>query len=256
MGVSSFYENTGFVPQVDIAKTPVLHAISGQQFIIDKVIVRNASGGAINVGWGYVLGNSMWKAGQWDDSETASYIDDTTDAQDGGTGDFASFTVGTNNDGFVVQATQQFNIVYLDVSTANNNGTIEYTYWNGSSWAALTLRSTPTLTSTGDKYIVFDSPHDWTALTATSTPVATDGLSVNMYAIRVRATTAPSVTAMLVSSMKVITLVDTFDQLEDNGQFISAFDGEHPLPGDCSVIGYFATADAENALNVTYRRLK
>lgn len=236
-------------------KTAVVPAVSGKQLVYIGATLNNRSGGAIIAGIGFKLDNSRWKAGLWDDSEAASYIDDTTDAQDAGTNDFA-LTTTTNNDGFVIQALDKFGIVGVTVGTAGAGGSpaFEYTYWNGA-WTALTLIETPTWTSTGEKTLAFAPPADWTALAAADTPVATDGLTAGYYAIRVRATTAPSGTAALADIAWVARLYDYKEDVSDNA-VLNAIpedaDRGIVLQGGESIIPYFGTAHANNSVTVRY----
>ncbi len=83
---------------------------------VQSVDVGNSSGAAMAVGWGVVHTTAMWSAGQWDDSEPASYTDDTTDAQDAGASDFA-LTSTTNDDGFVLQSDAPIQIMEIVVGS-------------------------------------------------------------------------------------------------------------------------------------------
>lgn len=236
------------------AKTDAIPSQSGKQLIFMGATVQNRAGASNFVGIGFKVDNSRWKAGQWDDSETASYIEDTTDAQDVGANDFA-LTTTTNNDGFVIQSLDKFGIVALQVGTAQAGSPVyEYTYWNGSSWTALTTIEVPTSYTVAEHTIAFFAPTDWAALAAADAPVATDGLTAGYYAIRLRATTAPS-TAPLATQIWVAKVYDFKEDVSDNG--LINFTPEDPINGIAlhggeSIIPYYKTAHADNVVTVRY----
>jgi hypothetical protein len=137
-----------------------------------------------------------WYAGQWDnDGATSYFVDDTVDAQDAGADDFQLGNT-TANDGFYVSSDFTFNkVVFTDAHQAGGAPVAEYMYWNGTTWAAFTLVTTPDWTAaTGDKTLEFDIPLDsdgvmlWQSYAVTDT---SDGVEYK-YIIRVRFTTAAS----------------------------------------------------------------
>lgn len=221
---------------------------------IKSIEVGNSSGANASVGFGHFLPNAMWKAGFWDDSETLSYIDDTTDAQDAGTGDFAISTAGTNNDGYVIQALDKFNVVNLVISTAQNGaGTAEYNYWNGSAWTSLPTISVPTVTSTGTVSLVFLTPIDWAPLISADAPVATDGLTAGYYAIRVRYTTAPVTTAGLLTGISIVKLKDYVENVADGtSAYLELTDLK--IPYRAGIVPFCSTANAANWCSIEYRQ--
>lgn len=193
----------------------------------------------------------MWKAGQIDDSATPDYIDDTTDAQDAGTNDFA-LTTTTNNDGFLVQCLKPFSLVGITVGTAAAGGSpaYSYTYWNGA-WTALTLLDTPSFAGTGDTYLTFQEPLDW--ITNSGTAVSTVGGTAGYYSIKVLATTAPSSTAALATVMWVVSLYDWKEGVTDNAVLnIPPADAEQGIEvvGGSSIVPYFGTAAAGNSVSL------
>ena len=258
MSYDKNFTSTGPVAFATISNTAVLNAggtgtDSREYLHLQRVEVGNSSGAAASCGFGYRLPDAMWKAGFWDDSETASYVEDTTDAQDAGTSDFAISTAATNNDGYVIQSKVPFNIVNLVIGTAQNGaGTVEYNYWNGA-WTTLPTIATPTVTSTGTVSLVFMKPVDWTALAAADAPVATDGLSTGYYAIRVRYTTAPATTAGLLTTLNLIDLVDFVESVSDGTSAIKEF-GDFRIPYRASLVPYCSVANAANWVSVEYRQ--
>lgn len=222
-----------------------------ESLFLKEVQVGNGNATEASVAFGYKLTSDKWKAGQWDDSETASYIDDTTHAQDSTTNNFALFTT-TNNDGFVIQAAEKFGIVGLTIATTQGGSpTYEYTYWNGSSWATLTTVENPSYASAADTYLVFNEPVDWAALASSDTPVATDGLTAGYYAIRARATTAPS-TAPIATIAWVIRLLDYIKVLPAGYAAVRTSAEGIKVPPGHSVIPYCSTASSANWIILEY----
>lgn len=254
----SFYRRPNEAPNISYpekCKTPVVAAQSGKQIALIGATINNRSGSTLNLGLGFLTDSTRWKAGQWDASENPEIIDDTTDAQDAGSDDFALFTT-TNNDGFIVQSLDKFGFVGVQVTTAASGGSpvYEYTYWNGSSYAALTLFDTPSWTSTGEKTIAFTTPIDWAAVESGS-QAALDGADVGKYLIRVRATTASSTAGGLASLIWVARLHDFKASVAtDSVLNVSIEDADQGivLKGGEGVVPYFSTAHANNSVSVRY----
>jgi hypothetical protein len=256
------YEKTGPIKFAAICKTPVLapptrptgsNAAVNDRLYLGTVEVGNSAGAAASCGFGYELPDAMWKAGQWDDSETASYVDDTTDAQSTTANDFPISTT-TVNDGFVVQALCPFNSIGITISVAitANGSAPEYTYWNGA-WTALTILNTPDFANTGDTYINFLRPVDWTPLAAADAPVATDGLSTGYYAVRVRMITAAPSAACRATELWASRLLDYVESVDDGKSIVFNAQGEIIIPYRASLIAYCSTANAANWINIEYR---
>lgn len=252
MGNNS-YENLPSTSYAQKGKDAVLSPRNNGQLALGEITIENASGGAVDVGIGYKVADGRWKAGQYVDA-TTTYTDDTTDAQDSDTNDFALTTL-TNNDGFIVQSFEKFNLLGLTKTTAGNGAsTLEYNYWNGSAWVALTTKETlGDLTGTGDVFLAFLAPHDW----AKSSASAATGIDTNMYALRVRATTAPVTTAALASLLWIGVLPFFKESLANNTQF--SVDREtDPIifPGGAGLLPYFGgTANANNMVSARYRTI-
>lgn len=148
-------------------------------------------------------GADEWYAGQWDDSETPTFVDDTTDAQDAGANDFAIATA-TNNDGFYVAGVNPFTKVILYGATdLGSSADAEITYYAGSgTWTALTVTTEPAWNSAeADKTLEFtlplasDGTLAWEKYGDVSTqvdPTGVPGGALNRYILRVRFTTADS----------------------------------------------------------------
>lgn len=205
--------------------------------------IGNSSGSNIAAGFGYIVPNSMYKVGFYTASGS-SISDDTTDAQSSTASDVPLFTVSTNDNGHVISASVRFNIVqYVIPTTANNNGTIAYTYWNGSAWTSFTPITAATLSSTGTTYAIFNNFADWTPFTSSSVTGGTAG----HYAIKVAATSAPSSSAALASTVKIVSLLDFLEVLQDGQSMIRDY-GEQGilLPGSAVATAYCSGANAQN----------
>lgn len=166
--------------------------------------VLNRAGGNANLGIGVRLARQIWKAGLWTHG-TTTYTDDTAAFQNTTTAD-AELENTTNGNGFLVQSYRPFNALSLNVSTASSGGTparvIEYSTAGGT-WTAIT-----TITSfaasganygTGENLIWWSVPTDWVVMDA----LHGTGITVGMYGVRIRATTAPTTTPAVAASMSI-----------------------------------------------------
>lgn len=253
---AKLYSRTGPIKFGNVAKDQVLSQPTSplkERLVIGSVEVGNSSGSDAPCGFGLEQQDAMWLAGQWDDSASASYTDDTTDAQDSGADDFALFTL-TNDDGFVVQSDREFNIVGITVSTAEAGSPVyAYKYWNGSAWTALTTLAAPDYSGAGDTYLTFLKPHDWAALESSDTPVATDGLTAGKYAILAQATTAPT-TAPLATELWAVELIDYVEAVGDGKSITLLANGEIKMPHSGPIVPYCGTADDDNWINIEFRK--
>ena len=129
--------------------------------------------------------STYWAVGQWTEA-TQTFTDDTTDAQDAGTGDVPLATT-TDNDGHLLGAYGLFERVVYVISTAGSGGTYEYTYWDGAEWRTLTTLTTPNFAATGTQTLSFVPPDDWRqgVPTGVTFPADFDG---NLFWVRVRVT--------------------------------------------------------------------
>lgn len=241
--------HTGIIAYNEKCKTPIATPQSGERFSVNFGLALNASGGSIAMSLGERQGNALWKAGQWDDSATPQYIDDTVDAQDAGTDDFALSTL-TINDGFVVQSIDPFNLIGLQISTAAVGGTDEINYWNGTAYTTLpSTIETFTFTATGQTFLVFPIPLDW-AVRGTNT----EGLDVDRYPLRVRFTTAPS-TAPLATEIWAVRFFAPIQSAILNNTTIQVSPNQgsvHLLSGG-SLVPYFSSLSADNQAQFRYQ---
>ena len=182
-------------------KIPIVHSPGSDHIsLLDYLCLKNASGGAINVGLGFDVHNDKWVAGQLV-AATPAFTDDTPDAQDAGADDFALTTL-VNDDGWSMKCSsfaEAFNVIAIDVGVAAAGGApaYAYAYHNASGWQALTLVDTPDFSGTGVEYLSFMAPADLVLATP-----AGDGYTEGLW-IRMIATTAPSGTAAKATTLDV-----------------------------------------------------
>lgn len=188
--------------------------------------LQNRSGGAAVLGFGYRLPNRLWIAGQWDDTGGATqYVDDTTDAQDTDTDDFALETT-TQNDGFVVASRVPFNCISINCSTASNLAAsnpvraLRYSNSAGTGWTNITtadlLAADGVATggaefATGEQVIMFTAPFNWGR--TSSLGDIPDGY----YAINCRSTTQVDTTAGLARCIELWNIPYVKEAVADNG---------------------------------------
>jgi hypothetical protein len=125
--------------------------------------------GATIFGWAHqasiqqlVIGNP-WTQVWWYNGST--YSDETTDANDIGTADIA-FSV-TINSALYLGSNTTFSKFGIYVSTARVGGTVQWQYWDGSTWTQIT-RWTDYLTSTGAHSFEWVPPSNWAQTTVNS----------------------------------------------------------------------------------------
>lgn len=229
-------------------KDAVFSAPASSQVAAYNLRAANNTGGAINVGLCKKFFNPPSSSGsysfyQYTDVGPASA--EITNALAAGTA--STIFTTTNNDGFIVAAHARFGLVGLTISTARAGLTLEYTYWNGSSYAALTLLDTPVYTSTGDVYIVFQAPNDWAKGSSVTT------VNQNFFSIRVRATTAGA-GVVAANALWIAKFLELYQGVANNGVVQLSFPDSKPLEfmGGESFIPYFSTTNAANAAGAYY----
>lgn len=226
--------------------------------------LQNRSGSTGVLGIGVRLPNRLWIAGQWDDSETTAFSDDTADAQDTGTGDFALETT-TVNDGFVVACREPFNILSIDVGTASTGTPVRalrYTNSAGDGWAdapanlfiqdGASGNVSITGTTVANEYLIaWDIFSDWGR-------VATGGLSgipAGYYAVNVRAPTAPTIAAVA-DALAVGRLYHLVEGITDNTAVFRDFAGkDRRMPFGNGLVALFETANVGNRVSAEVRML-
>ena len=130
----------------------------------------------------------------WQVDDTPSdnaFVDETTDANDAGTGDWALFpATEANGDYAAFGYTTTFGQIKFNYAsgTAGVGGVVTWEYWNGSAWTALSSVSDETSSFTtaaaDDLNVSFLIPSDWAALVINS--------SASLFWVRARITTVYS----------------------------------------------------------------
>lgn len=239
----------------------------GTRFVLGEFSVHNRSGGAAVVGIGGRLPVSLWSWGFWTDANYAAgtvYGDDTTDAQDAGTGDVNLDTVATNNDGFVIGCDIPFSIASLQISQASANGTAWKLYYSiasvGNGFSSNFTEITnayvaPDFSATGEKLIWFEPPTDWAQASAATAVANKHGATVpSQYLILVKSTTAPDTTRGAMSLATIGRMLMTTEAVADNSILNNIGGVEIPLPPQCDAIcAAISTANSQNRASVSWR---
>jgi hypothetical protein len=247
---------TGVVGYTVKATTDVVSAISGKQLILREMAVNNRAATSNICGVKISVPDGMWKAGFMDLSATPDYIDRTTLAQSGTTDAFTLFGTGADDDGFVVQCKEKFNLITLQVTTAEVGSPVyAATYWNGTSWAALTTIEIPAAFTAAEHCIAFAIPTNWAVNSGAAISQVTtgNGLDADYYTIKILATTSPA-TAPLASRIYVGKVLDFVEALADNNMFdvYPPGLGGLELHGGEGISPYFKTAHADNTVSIKY----
>ena len=201
---------------------------SAEGLILDTLSLDNSAASHVFVGGRFP--NDAWKMWRWDESKANG----TEVASGGNGGDITTAMQGTSanqeistldaNDGWVIGASRKFSTIIISVDQVTNGEvTDEFSYWNGSSWTALTqsdficikdaggtkpaqggnltlndenvpVGSTNLWANTAETLIVFSMPLDWekTTTSSTTTNVAQGGVDDGYYALRWRNTDDPN----------------------------------------------------------------
>lgn len=240
----------------------------GTRFILGEFNLHNRSGGDAIVGVGGRLPVSLWSAGLWDDSAYVAgtvYIDDTTDWQDAGAGDFLLGTTSTNDDGILISCSVPFNIASIVVGTAASGGapafSLHYSIASAgtgfsSNWGTITNPYVaPLFTATGEQLIWFEPPVDWVPVTTATAIINRHGATVPLgYSILVKQTTAGTVSAGLGTIAVLGRMLLTTEAVADN-EILNNIGGiELALPAQCDAIcAAISVANSQNRASVNYR---
>ena len=239
-------------------RPPVPTTTYSQGIALGYFSLHNRSGGTLAAaGIGVRIPNYLWIAGQWDDDGATPFTADTTDAQGVGATDFELETT-TANDGYVVASRVPFNAISIDVGTASGTNSptraLRYTNPAGDGWidfanlfvqtgAAAALSVTGT-TIANEALVVWDVPLNWGVTAA----AGLSGIARDYYAVNMRATTAPDVTAAVADSLSIYRIFMLTEIIGDNGTLSQDFAGKDfrfPVEGD-ALVALFDTANNQN----------
>lgn len=247
----------------------------GTHFVLSEFSVHNRSGGDAIVGIGGRIASSLWRFYTWDESEYAAgtvLTDDTTDAQDSGTGDVNLDTVSTNNDGFAIGCDMPFSLASLMISQASSAGTAWEVYYSvastgtgfSSNFTQITnLYVAPSFGTTGEQLIWFEPPTDWHAVESSTAIVNRHGRSdrtvlgytaPRQYLLVVKSATAPNSTR---GQMTLATLGRMFFStagVTDTGILTNIGGSELHLPAGCDAIAAaISVAAQQSRVDIKYR---
>lgn len=247
----------------------------GTHFVIGEWSVHNRSGSTVTAGVGGRIQSNLWRWYFWDESEYAAgsaLVDDTTDAQDAGTGDVNLDTVGTANDGFAIGCDMPFNIASLIVSQASSAGTAWEIYYSVASagtgfsnnFTQLTnLHIAPSFGSTGERVIWFDAPPDWHAVEPATAIVNRHGRSdrqaigytaPRQYLLVVKSATAPDTARGQMNLAMLGHVVMSTENLQDNQTLTNIGGVEIHLPAGCDALcAAISTANVQNRVDMKWR---
>lgn len=247
----------------------------GSHFVIGEYSIHNRAGETVVAGIGGRIRASCWKFYVWDDSEYAAasaLVDDTTDAQDSGTGDVNLDTVGTNNDGFVIASDVPFNIASLVISQASTAGTVWQAYYStesagtgfSSNFTELTnFYVSPNFSATGEQLIWFDAPADWHRVLPATALVNRHGRSDQQvlgytpspqYLLVVKSTTAPNSARGQMSIATIGRMFHSTENVQDNDILHNIGGIDIHLPPACDAIAAaITTANPQNRVDCKWR---
>lgn len=217
-------------------------APAAQQLLVHSIHAYNALAGENSIGIFHSISNPHFKLYKL---LAAGDTDFTTQIQ---AGTAVSIFNTTNNDGFLVQAKEKFNLMAFNISQVQTGSPVfTYKYWNGSTFATLTLLNTPSYAATGIQAIVFNAPIDWVAGDGSE-----DGDST-FYSIQVISTTAPS-QAVQINSIKVGKMLKYADSVQSGASVSINFEDQPYLLQEGEVIiPFFSYTNASNRLELTYK---
>lgn len=247
----------------------------GTHFVLSEFSVHNRSGSDATVGIGGRIASSLWRFYTWDDSEYAAgtvLTDDTTDAQDSGTGDVNLDTVSTNNDGLAIGCNMPFNIASLMISQASTANTVWKVYYSiasagtgfSNNFTEITnLYVAPSFGTTGEQLIWFEPPTDWYAVKSDTAIVNRHGRSdqtvlgytaPRQYMLVVKSTTAPDTAR---GQMTIATLGRMFFStaaVATDGILTNIGGSELHLPAGCdAVAAAISVAAQQSRVDIKYR---
>lgn len=215
---------------------------SSQQLEVHKISAYNASAAENGIGLFHSVATphfKLWKLLAAGDAEFTSTIQAGTAT--------AIFNT-TNNDGCLFQAKEKFNMISFNVSQAQTGSPVyTYKYYNGSSYATLTLLNTPAYSATGIQVIVFNAPVDWAVGDGSE-----DGDST-LYSIQVISTTAPS-QAVQINALKIGKMLEYNESVLPCGSLEVDFQTKpYLLQVGEAIIPFFSYSNASNRLEIAYK---
>ncbi|MBI5126886.1 hypothetical protein HZA76_00305 [Candidatus Roizmanbacteria bacterium] len=164
-GNYSTYNGTTWT--ADSAKDASFYVFTGAEIVVNATAGSNP-------------GTYICTAGTFDttscysyNANTSTFVDETTDINSAGANDVALVPIQATTQGDLIYFGHnlQFDGVTLNIGTAGNysNITLNWEYYNGSTWTALTVTDTSnSFKTSGTQTISFTKPSDWTIAYANS----------------------------------------------------------------------------------------
>lgn len=154
-------------------------------FLPGGIGAKNSWTWDVTTAYGVTLFGQRDQTQAWSNDGAATWVDETTDVNDVGTADVTLQGTGVGN-AWYFSYTAPFDGMAIAISTAQSAGTLVWEYWNGSTWATLTVSGV--FTATGNVKFTWTRPSAWAATTV-------NGSGGSNYYVRVRVssglTTAP-----------------------------------------------------------------
>lgn len=214
------------------------------QAYVHSFLGYNGNSSATDIGLGVSLANAASAFRVYAGAVSTVPAEVTTSVQAGTATTIVDTTTGH---GFMIEAKRRFGYVTFTLSQAQTGSPVYvYEYWNGSAWSTLTTAQVASYGSTGLTYLTFNPPSDWA--------IGDGGTGYNGgYAIRVRATTAPT-QAVQVTALRVAYWYSYRLQVPTQGQLQVIFDS-HPavLEAGEALVPYFSTASNANSVEVAFQ---
>lgn len=207
-----------------------------------------------NIGIGFRIHNSYWRAGIYDGT---TFTEDTTDAQDLGANDFiiGADGVAADTTEFIILSTIPFDWFSINVGTAEAGGTptidhsLQYSNSAGTGFTAYTggylnnFQLTNTVIGAGAREFVWAAPNDWGKTTTLT------GLPVGYYALQITSNqaeagnTAALGTAMEIGTMRVASQVAADTIYASDSAQMSLAEAD-------AVVAFFSNNDPDNRVTI------
>lgn len=225
--------------------TPALLPPTGKQVHIYDITLHNGSAATIDMG-------ILKRVSLSDVSVYKMIVADTPDATlDTGlkNGVATKIFTTTTNDGFMIQSSNRFSLIGLNISTEGADGVYALSYFNGTAFVALTALTSPALTAKGTALFLFAPPVDWVPGTTAGVGGASDS-----YSVIVRASTAPG-SDISANRIWVGRSLDLSLSVAAKSNMNRVFFAKQPLilAGEEGILPYFGgTASPANMVSITY----
>jgi len=214
-----------------------LTAPAEKQLLISSIAAINGSVANMAIGLGYSSTRAGW---QIEVTLGGVPVDETANIQAGVPTIILGQTIGDQS---LIRSKDLFGLLSFNVSQIETGApAYAYEYWDGSAFVALPLINIPFYTAVGQQNLVFAPPVDW----------ARD--AEDLYAIRVRVTTAPTQDVMI-DALKVCELLAYREFVPPKGELLLRFEEPKQLllqQGE-EIIPFFAFSSTSNTMETSYQ---